>query len=99
MTKLFVVKTGSSTSDHEGQTIKSDRIDFTSIVDHKVIRDFAMIGLDDLAREYYLPRVEAVLDGKKTSIQINDNKFIVRCELCSNSMLQIYEIVKTIKES
>ena len=96
MENIFIVK--AVTAEKNGKRVST--IQYSSEVDHQEVREFFLRGehVDDT--KYITDRVDEFLAGERKDCYIaGAAKYAVRCEVQRNEMLQIYEIVKTIKES
>jgi len=95
MEEIFLVT--QSTKESSGRKVVS--IEYTVAITPDDAREFAGYGEhpDDLA--LVLKKVDEFLAGDRKYFQSNfPNKYAVKCEVQRNAMLQIYEIVRTMKE-
>ena len=96
--EIFIVKAGSGTTDQD-DIFMSSKIEFAATSDFETVREFYLKGLLPTEAEFEAIRVEQFLKNERAYLHLAyERKFVVRCKVQSNEMLQMYEIVKTIKE-
>ena len=98
MKEIYIAKAGKGLTERT-DILRSSKIEFAKVIDHELVREFIFNGLNNMDREFFQHRVEEFLKGSIDYVSDTVNKkFIVRCEEQHNEMLQIYEMVRTIKE-
>ena len=97
--EIFIVKASGGCYPERSDIFLSSRIEFAVTNDREVVREFIFKGLYEHERPYLERKVQDFLDGKRKYVHVlSENKALVWCEVQKNAMLQVYEIVKTIKE-